>query len=158
MRRVYQVAAVFLIALGAYMALEASRITLYTELGPGPGFFPFWMGIVFVLLSAGWLVQVSLQPLGPIEKGFFPDGAGAVRVLAILGSLLFYALLLEALGFRVAMLVFLFFLLTVLGRQKLMVSIPTTLLVSFGVYYVFTRWLDVPLPRASVELLKSLGL
>jgi len=38
------------------------------------------------------------------------------------------------------------FLLCTLGRQNLIVTVVVALAGSFGVYYLFVRWLAVPLP------------
>ncbi len=158
MRRVYQVAALICVLFGAYIVWQSSAMLLYNELGPGPGFFPFWLGIVFAALSVLWLVQVTLQPQPPLAAGFVPSGNGILRLLSIVVAMAAFVALADIIGFQLIMFAFLVFLLTALGRQNPLITIVISVLGSFGIYYVFNTWLEVHLPKASIELLASLGL
>jgi putative tricarboxylic transport membrane protein len=157
-RRVYQTASLIFIAVGIYVALEARDMAFYTVIGPGPGFFPLVLGIVFVGLSIAWLGQVSLQSEEPMEKEFIPKGVGVVRIISILAALMFFSLLVDVIGFQLVMLFFLLFLLNVLGRQNLILKLVVSAAGSFGLYYVFKSWLGVSLPEASIEVIRNLGL
>lgn len=158
MRKVYQVASLVCIAFGAFVVWQSRAMTLYNEMGPGAGFFPFWLGIVFVGLSALWLGQVSLQTQLPKREGFVPDRAGVLRMLSIVGAMVVFVTLAGTIGFQLCMFAFLLFLFVALGRQSWMVTLLVSIAGSFGVYYVFDTWLAIELPRASIELLANLGL
>jgi putative tricarboxylic transport membrane protein len=158
MRRVYQIPGLAFLAFSVYLVFESRQMEYYADLGPGPGFFPFWLGVLLAVLSVVWLVQVSVAPARPVDVGVFPDRWGTLRVVAILATLVLFGWAVDELGFQLTMLLFLAFLLTVLGRQNPTVTAAVALGGSFGVYYVFTRWLDVRLPAASIEFLRSWGL
>lgn len=158
MRRVYQVGSLSFLALSAFVVWEAKSMTYYSKLGPGPGYFPFWLGIVLALLSIAWFLDVSLRPAGPIEPGFVPGRDGIVRLSLILASLIVYVLVLDPVGFRLAMLAFLLFLLLTIGHQRAWVTMIISIGGSFGAYYVFHQWLSVHLPRAGLDFLQDLGL
>ncbi len=158
MRRVYQVASVVCILLGAYVVWQSSGMSVYTEMGPGGGFFPFWLGIVFIGLSTIWLGQVSLQPQPAMEPGFIPDRPATLRILSVVGAMAVFVLIANLIGFRLSMFGFLMFLFIALGRQNLLVTIAISLAGSFGVYYVFSEWLQVSLPVTSLPFLVDLGL
>ena len=158
MRRVYQIASLVFLAFSAYLMFESRQMEYYVDLGPGPGFFPFWLGALLAVLSVIWLIQVSRGPAGPMEAGFIPDRRGMVRVLSILISLGLFGWFVDDLGFQLSMLAFMVFLLIVLGRQKPIVTALVAIIGSFGVYYLFTHWLDVQLPASSIEFLRNLGL
>lgn len=158
MRRLYQVAALLMIAFGAWVIVESRNLNYYTELGPGPGFFPFWLALLVVVLSLVWLGQVTLQPVGPMEKGFVPSRAAVSRIASIVIALALWGLLVEKVGFQVMMFVFQIFLLVALGRQNLILTLAIALAASFGTYNMFTRFLDVQLPVSSIEFLQNLGL
>ena len=66
--------------------------------------------------------------------------------------------LMNLLGFQLTMFLFLVFLLMVLGRQALWVTLVVALLGSVGVYHLFGGYLDVSLPAATVKFLANLGL
>jgi len=158
MRRVYQVASIVAILFGVFVVWQSHAMTLYTELGPGPGFFPFWLGLVFILLSVIWLLQVSLQPQPPLEAGFFPDRQATLRILSIVVAMSAFVLLAGVIGFQLSMFAFLMFLFIALGRQNLALTLVVSIVGSFGVYYLFHSLLEVELPTASIEFLANLGL
>ncbi|MEW6670089.1 MAG: tripartite tricarboxylate transporter TctB family protein [Thermodesulfobacteriota bacterium] len=158
MKRVYQIASFFFLAFSAYLVFESRQMEYYADLGPGPGFFPFWLGITLAALSTIWLVQASIGSPQAIEDDFIPGRRGALRVLSIVVMMVLFAWVVDFLGFQLSMLIFLGFLLIVLGRRGPMVTAAVAIVGSFGVYYVFTRWLDVNLPASSIEFLRNLGL
>ena len=84
--------------------------------------------------------------------------AGIVRILSILAALVVVAGLMNLLGFQLTMFLFMVFLLMVLGRQTLWMTLIIALVCSVGVYHLFGRYLDVQLPAASLAFLANLGL
>ena len=81
-----------------------------------------------------------------MPEDFFADLGGYLRMGAVVLSLLLGALLLERIGFRITMFALYLFLLLTLGKNNLIVSLLVAMAGSFGVYFVFTQWLNVPLP------------
>ena len=158
MKRVYQAASLCFLAFSAYLVFESRQMEYYADLGPGPGFFPFWLGAGLGILSIIWLIQASKEPGGALEAGFIPNRVGLVRILCVLVAMVLFAWVVDDLGFQLTMLIFLSFLLTALGRRKLIVTAAVALVGSFGVYYLFTHWLDVRLTASSIDFLKNLGL
>lgn len=146
MNRPYQIASVIFLVFSAFIAWQALELRYYTSLGPGPGFFPFWLAAFFGLLSAIMLFQSFTKDMGPKPDDFFATRAGYLRIAGILFALVLTVLLFEPLGFRLTMLAFLMGLMYVLGRPNPLVSIPVALAGSFGGYWVFVELLDVPLP------------
>ncbi|MQA81456.1 MAG: hypothetical protein GEV10_23740 [Streptosporangiales bacterium] len=168
MTRASGVTAGVFVVLGLWVVYEAHRMTYSTPTGPGPGLFPFWLGCLLALLGLVWFVQVlvtgrrqAAATAGRSEGGqqrLWPGRAGALRVGAVVVALLYAALAVEWLGFRLTMLTVLIALLVGLGRQRLIVTAIVSVTGSFGVYYVFTHWLSVQLPPAGLPWLSSLGL
>jgi putative tricarboxylic transport membrane protein len=158
MQRIHQTAGIVLLALAVMLMWQSWSLEYYTKLGPGPGFFPFWLGVALAGLVLIWLAQVSMRSGRPKEDAFLPDRSGRLRILAILVALGAMAFFVDVLGFQIAMFIFLGFLLRVLGRQTWWVTAVTTLAGSVGVYHVFGRYLDVQLPASSITFLAKLGL
>lgn len=158
MQRIHQSAALLFMVGSVFVVWEAWKLDYYSKLGPGAGFFPFWLGLFFGVLSFVWLVQVSLQSGRPKEGAFLPREGGTRRILLILASLVVLGCLMNLIGFQLTMFLFLVFLLMILGRQKLLVTLIIALPCSVGVYHVFVTYLDVPLPVASLAFLANLGL
>ena len=136
-----------LCALFGLMALTAFGYSLRDALGPGAGFFPFWLGALGVVLSIALFVQSWRgRAIGEGTQPLLPRGEGARRVAALVAGLAVASLLLQPLGFRLAMLVFTAGLLLALGVRRPVLIALFALASSFGLFYVFYYWLQVPLP------------
>ena len=136
-----------LCALFAFMAVTAFGYSLRDALGPGAGFFPFVLGTLGVALSVALFVQSWRgHAIGEGTQALLPRGEGAWRVAALLAGLAVAALLLQPLGFRLAMLVFTVGLLLALGVRRPILIVILALASSFGLFHVFYHWLQVPLP------------
>ncbi len=158
MQRIHQTAALGFLVLSAFVVWGSWNLEYYTNLGPGPGFFPLWLGVALGAVSLVWLIQVSGRTGRPKNAAFLPQRGGIVRILSVLAALVAIAVLMNVLGFQLAMFLFLVFLLLVLGRQALWLTLIVALLGSVGLYRVFGSYLDVHLPPSSWALLARLGL
>jgi len=145
-------ASVVVLGLAAFLVREALQLRYYTPLGPGPGFFPFWLSILLAGLAVAMFWQATFGAPEARPEGFFADRAGYVRIVAIVAALGGVIGLMDALGFCLVMLGFYAFLLLVLGRQHPVVTGIIALAGSFGVYYVFVHWLGVPLPMGILSV------
>lgn len=150
-----------LVATGAMLAFclfalwQSLLLSLTDRLGPGPGFFPFWLALLGIVLALALLVSIWREPRetsqpSTEEVRVLPHGAGAVRCLAIVGLLAAVTVAMDFVGFRLAMLVFNAALVVALGERRWWIIAIFAVLGSFGVYYVFTTWLDVLLPTGSL--------
>jgi putative tricarboxylic transport membrane protein len=131
----------------ATMAGIAYSYSLSDELGPGPGFFPFWLGLIgtaisLVLLARSW----RGRSIGDGATALWPDRAGALRALTLVGGLILSAAFLAPAGFRATALVFTAVLLFALGVRRPVAIAAFALAGSFGLFHVFYHWLKVPLP------------
>ncbi len=158
MQRVHQIAAAVFAALSLVVVVASSKLEYYSSLGPGPGFFRLWLGGVMAALSLVWLVQVSRRGPEGSARSFLPPRDGLLRIAAIIASLAIMTAVLDLIGFQVAMFLFLGYLLLVLGGQRVWVTGIAALVGSVGIFHVFVRYLDLPLPTASIGLLNRLGL
>jgi putative tricarboxylic transport membrane protein len=128
-----------------------------TSIGPGPGFFPWWLGLLLTGLSAAWLVSAVWHPVPEANRRFLPEWRGLRRILLVMGAIIAVGLAMESIGFQIAMFAFVVFVLTALGWRRWGLTVILSAVLSFGVYHAFTRWLDVNLPQASIEILKRWG-
>jgi putative tricarboxylic transport membrane protein len=143
MKRGWQAAVAVLLLLFGFFAFESLRLSLRDTLGPGPGFFPFWLSVVGGLLAVVLLIQVS-RGVAEFETDTLKFELRPVAL--VLGGLIVATALLEVLGFRIAMLLLLVYLLLALGVRNWIVIGVFALAGSFGVFHVFTGLLKVQLP------------
>lgn len=152
MKRPYQITAVMCLVLAAFIARESLTLRYYTPLGPGPGFFPFWLSVVFGMLTAVLFWQATFGRTDPMPADFLASRAGYLRMAAIVASLVGTVVLLNPLGYRLTTLACYLFLLTALGRPGPVVTGLTALAGSFGVYQVFVSLLKIPLPVGILDI------
>lgn len=146
MRRGWQVACVCLLGLFVAALVTSLDYSLSDALGPGAGFFPFWLSLIGAVLTVGILVQVTRNPPDAEAVTLLPRGQAALQATLVVIALIAAAALLEPLGFRLTMLAFLAGLLPALGARSAVGISLTALAGSFGVFHVFYYWLKVPLP------------
>lgn len=133
-----------------FMTFTAYGYSLSDSIGPGAGFFPFWLGVLGMAICAALLVQsLSGKNISESSQALLPHGEGARRTAALLGGVVVAALLLQPLGFRLAMLIFTAGLLLALGVRRPVAIGLFSLASSFGLFHVFYHWLKVPLPTGA---------
>jgi len=146
MKRGWQAAAAALLATFAFFAYESFQLSLRDALGPGPGFFPFWLGVLGAVLTGVLLAQLHLDRVDLGAEALEYDRAGVRSVVLVLVGLTAASALLEVAGFRLSMLLLIAYLLVLLGaRNRLAIAICAGA-GSVGVYHVFFDLLKVPLP------------
>jgi putative tricarboxylic transport membrane protein len=158
MQRIHQTAALCFVAISAFVVWESWNLEYYTTLGPGAGFFPFWLGAVLGGLALAWLVQLSRPASRPKKEAFLPDREGIVRIVSLIAAMVIVAGAMNTFGFQLSMFLFLIFTLMILGKQPVWLTAIIALAGSVGTYHIFAGYLDVQLPTSSLALLAKLGL
>ena len=124
---------------GLAIAVTATGMGYVSSGVPGPGFFPFWVGLLLVVSGLALAVMFWRSPskTESIETGqlvsIATSGAFLV-VLAVAGSL-------------VATVAYLLATVWMTRRHSLFVTFATALITAALVYLTFQVWLLVPLPR-----------
>ena len=135
------------LAIGLSYTFGATSYSLGTPGSPGPGLFPFFVGILIVLSSVIHLVSELLQPSAPPVA----PGARFWRVPATALAIFAYAVLLKPAGFVIAAAVLCAGLLGILGRRRWWVTAALALCFSLAAYHLF-QLLGVPLPSGPLPI------
>lgn len=153
MKKPSQIACIAFLGISLFSLAKSFEYPYHDRLGPGPGFFPFWISLITGLLAVGLLVQTSLSEAGEQRAtGFIPERPGVLRIFLILGSLICVVILLNPLGFRLSLFLFLVFVPLGLGYRKWWFIVIFAIAGSFGVFHLFYYWLRLPLPIGSFGL------
>ncbi len=147
MKRAWQIMCLAFVALSVFTIVMSFEYPYKDRLGPGPAFFPIWMSIITGALSLALFIQTTwgkgiLDAAAPL----FPPREGTIRIMVIVIALLVCLALLDPLGFRISLFLFLLFLPLALGGGNWWVTLIFAAAGSFGVFHVFYYWLKVPLP------------
>jgi putative tricarboxylic transport membrane protein len=119
---------------------------------PGAGFYPTVIGGIFSILSAVLLITTILEKNRREEKPcFWKEKTSWVKVSLVLLSLTFYMSFLEFLGYIVTTVLFILFLLKVVGKKSWVISTLMAVLVSLASYALFKMALGVALPKGLLQ-------
>ncbi len=151
MRRGRMVACVCLVAIFLAALVTSLSYSLMDALGPGPGFFPFWLSLIGAALTVIILIENWRSP-DVAGESILPDQAAALQGGIVLAALIAATVLFEVLGFRLTMLGFIAGLLFALGARSPTAIVLTAVAGSFGVFHVFLYWLKVPLPIGALGI------
>ena len=150
MRRARQIGCVCLLAVFVAALVTSLEYSLGDALGPGPGFFPFWLSLIGAALTVAVLIEDWRRDIP--DAGIVPPRRAALPAVGVLVALAAAAALLEPLGFRLTMLVFIAGLLVALGARSPTAVGLTAAAGSFGVFHLFYPWLKVPLPVGALGI------
>lgn len=146
MKRGWQAASVALLVTFAFFIFESLQLSLRDALGPGPGFFPFWLGVLGAVLALILLAQLHLGRIDLGGEALAFDRAGVRSVVRVLMGLIAATALIDVIGFRFSMLLLITYVLVVLGVRNWVAIAICAVAGSFGVFHVFFDLLKVPLP------------
>ena len=134
------VSALFWLAVAIFAAVQGLALKLGTLHQPGPGFFPFWGGVVLAVLSLVLVVKsLGSRSAAPLA---WPESS---RVFVVAGAILGYVLLLERVGFVAVTFAFLVLLLR-LERRGWAFSAATAGMGAAASWALFQLWLKTQLP------------
>lgn len=133
---------------GIGIAYSAHNLGVGSLNNPGPGLFPFVIGLSMAALSLS--VAITTMRSAPVARSTASKGgapvAGIFPVIAVVAALVFYVLALERLGFLLCTLLFLSVLFAVLGRKNIFVAVGAGAAITCGSYVVFAKLLKINLP------------
>jgi putative tricarboxylic transport membrane protein len=153
MQRAWRIAGAVFAVLFAVWAHQSWQLSLQDALGPGPGFFPFFLSLIGVALAVVLIVRAPPT----VEDGsgealpLLPAGDALRKISFTFLALVVVTALLDVVGYPIAMAAFCVFLLYVLGARNWWVIVTFSLAASFGVEALFADLLKVPLPVGLIE-------
>jgi putative tricarboxylic transport membrane protein len=137
------ISAVCLAGFGIYVISMASKLPYVSEVGPGPGFFPLWLGIGLVSL-APVLIFVSRNKKNSESQSW----RVTARALAGWFAMMVAIALLGRIGFGLSFVLLTIFLIVVLDRRPALLAIGVGVALAVAFYLIFVVALDVSLPAA----------
>jgi hypothetical protein len=150
------VVALVMLVVGLVTVVESWRLgSRWTDDGPGAGYFPFYIGLVISLASAGILLRSLRARKGSTE--IFVDGDSLRRVLQVLIPAGLYVLAVQFIGIYVASALYIALFMVLLGNYSWVRAVLVGVAVSVLFFFMFEVWFKVPLFKGELDPTHLLG-
>jgi putative tricarboxylic transport membrane protein len=146
MRKLDLISSAFWLIVAILICAGSLRFDLGGFKKPGPGFLPFGAGLVL----GGLALVVMINALRKSDEDvgvFWEDPTRKYKVFLTLILIIVYTIILEPLGFPVATLLVIGFLLRFIYPQRWRNVIIGALLITMGSYIIFQVLLEAQLPK-----------
>jgi putative tricarboxylic transport membrane protein len=115
---------------------------------PGPGFFPFWLGVILVAMAIALFVQTTRgKESERTLRDILEEDVRWGKVLLVLAALVLYAFLMDYIGFLIVTFLLMILLLRFIEPQPWKIVIGWALAGSVGSYLIFEVWMKLRLPK-----------
>ncbi|MHA6730206.1 tripartite tricarboxylate transporter TctB family protein [Devosia sp. A369] len=140
------VTSVILVALSLYILTSSLGWSYFSQNGPGPGYFPFWYGLLLLLLA----IVLGLRSVVGVRRDQAPneaeDTSGAWRSLASCGALAVATLLIYVIGLMSSFALLALFLVRFIFGRSMKEAFVVALVGSAVLYLIFEVGLGMQLP------------
>ncbi|MEK7385626.1 MAG: tripartite tricarboxylate transporter TctB family protein [candidate division NC10 bacterium] len=142
------VTAAFLMLIGGAVIADAVRIGIgWGTDGPKSGFFPFWLGLIMVLMCAA----IAIQALVRASRRAFVSRAQLRPVLKVLWPAVAMVVVMQWLGLYVAAAFYTGFSMRWIGRHSWLAVAAVAVGFPLVTFFIFEKWFLVPMPKGPLE-------
>jgi putative tricarboxylic transport membrane protein len=136
------------LGLALWSYLESTRLQYMTEFTPGPGFFPFWVGVALAFLSLYLLIDSYIRKPGKKDGAkILPEKHMLYRVGAIMLMLVVVRYTMNLLGFPLTLAVFTAVILLLLEHYSILKSVGYGIAYSAVTWFIFEYILSMGFPK-----------
>ena len=150
----YRADAVFavLLLLGALvLILQALKLPVaWTEIGPGTGFFPFWLTVGVALHAALILVQSLRAPVPPGRAAPLIERESVRPLLVVFLPMVAVIGMLRYLGIYIGGGLYLAGYMIFVGRQRWVTVSLVSILLPVTLFFIFERWFLLLMPKGAL--------
>ena len=150
MKRDETTVGIVILIFGGVTTLLSLRMPIGTFRAAGTGLFPLLLGIILMILSGFFLLNLLLRKEKELEKKEAPVEAAPRSlkpVILFLGMMALAALFFNSLGYPLVAFLLMVALLKILGLKRWPVNIILSLATAAASYFLFVQWLKIPLPK-----------
>lgn len=134
--------------LSLWLIIESMQFDYLSEFGPGPGFEPFWLGIILALLSISLLINTFRRKgKEEDETSCLPGWKSLGRVGIIILFIAAFALSFNTLGFLLTVFLFVALILYCLEGIGILKSLFYGIVFTGFVFFVFDYWMEINFPK-----------
>ena len=137
------------LGISLWLILESFKYNYTVKYTPGPGFFPFWLGVVLSFFSIALFMETIFKRKGgknTSESRIMQEKHSLYRVGLITFFTAAVSLLMTSLGFVLSVILFVSVILFSMERVPVVRSVITGLAMSACIYLIFEYWMEIGLP------------
>ena len=134
--------------IGVITAWSSVHLSMGRVRHPGPGFLPFGLALCLIALSLALIIKSWEGNTSPTP--FWPQRTW-LRPLLGIAIFVFYALVIQRLGFSLSTLSFLIIWTRLIERVRWRTLIAISITTTAGLYFIFVFFLEVPLPKGFLK-------
>ena len=124
----------------------------WTDMGPGSGFFPYYVGLFLLLASLGILFLAMFSASGRESATEpFVTRAQMKLVMRVFLPTVAYIALMQFIGLYVALVIYIAGFMMINGGYRFVQTLPYAVLVPVFFFVLFEIWFLVPLPKGPIE-------
>lgn len=136
---------------GAVLVREALRRSIgWTAVGPGAGFFPFWLAVGVTACAAILVIQSLRAPAAAGGGQPFIRASAWKPLLITFLPMVAVVVLIDYLGIYLGGALYLAGYTWLVGRQRLYVTALVSVLIPTALFFIFERWFLLLLPKGSM--------
>jgi putative tricarboxylic transport membrane protein len=148
MKKADRIFGVIGLGLSLWLYLESTRLTYKTEFTPGPGFLPFWVGVVLALLSIYLIIETYIRKPGKKDNAkILPEKHMLYRVGFIMLMLVVVRYAMNLLGFPLTLAIFTAVILLLLEHYSILKSVGYGIAYSAVTWFIFVYILSMGFPK-----------
>ena len=119
----------------------------------GTGLFPLCLGILLIVLSGLFLLQLFLKDHAAGKRELIVRTPGSLKQLILFfGAMVLVTLLFNRLGYPLSSFLLMLALLKTLGMKRWSLNILLSLGTAAVCYFLFVQWLNIPMPKGLVGI------
>ncbi len=121
----------------------------------GTGMFPLCLGILLMVLSGVFLSRIFSRSRGKQEeKKEVPveSSESSLQMILFLTAMALATILFNRLGYPLTSFLLMVALLRILGIKRWGQNVLISVVTAAGSYFLFVKWLDIPMPKGWIGL------
>lgn len=145
--------ALFFAAVGGLVIFDSLRLgNSWGDMGPEPGYFPFYIGLILVFAGVGTAIQAafgqSMKASGDVP---FVTRGKLKSVVLVFAPTLLFVIVMQFIGLYAAAALFIMGFMMINGGYKFIKTLPYAIIVPIVIFTMFEIWFLVPLPKGPIE-------
>lgn len=145
---------IVILLFGAVTTFLSLRMPVGTFRMAGTGMFPLCLGILLMILSGIFVLNIFFQ--GKEEQGkkeaSIESSESSIQLILFLGAMVLATLFFNRLGYPLTSFLLMVALLRILGIKRWGQNVVISVVTAVGSYFLFVKWLDIPMPKGWIGL------